>query len=50
MELDFGQFMKEMASVLGPVSNQGAVEGHDSDGGHSPSSDIEYGIFFNYLL
>ncbi|KAH7688174.1 Ecd family protein [Dioscorea alata] len=45
VELDFDQFMKEMASVLGPVSNQGAVEGHDSDGGHSPSSDMEYDDF-----
>lgn len=42
VELDFDQFMKEMASVLGPVSNQGATEGHDSDGGHSSSSHMEY--------
>lgn len=39
-----------MASVLEPVSNQGAVEGHDSDGGHSPSTDMEYGTLCNYLL
>ncbi|KAJ0985031.1 hypothetical protein J5N97_003387 [Dioscorea zingiberensis] len=42
VELDFDQFMKDMESVIGPLGNQGAAQGHDSDGGCSSSSDMEY--------